>query len=152
MAEKQIVVFSLGQEEFAVEIARVREIVRMQPIRRMPGTPPFIEGIVNLRGSIVPIVDLRKRFGIHDSEIERNQRKIVIVDLDNRQIGILVDHVTEILRIPDESIEPAPEVVAEEIERDYITGVAKQEDRLIVLLDMIRIFSTEEQVELKDVS
>lgn len=151
MAEKQIVVFSLGEEEFAVEISMVREIVRMQAIRHIPGTPTFIEGIVNLRGNIVPIVDLRNRFGMVGHGGDREQRKIVIVNLENRQIGILVDGVTEILRISDESIEEAPEIVAEGIEQKYIVGVAKEEGRLIVILDMIRIFSSEEQAELKEV-
>lgn len=152
MSEKQIVVFSLGEEEFAVEIAMVREIVRMQAIRRIPGSPSFIEGIVNLRGGIVPIVDLRKRFGVIDSGVDHDQRKIVIVSLEARQIGILVDGVTEILRVDDESIEEAPEIVADAIEKKYIIGVAKVDDRLIVILDMVRIFSSEEQSRLKEVN
>lgn len=151
MAEHQIVIFSLGKEEFAVAISMVREIVRMQPIRRIPGSPNFIEGIVNLRGGIVPIVDLRKRFGMIEQGSDKGQRKIVIVNLENRQIGILVDGVTEILRVSDESIEPAPEIAAEGIDQKYIIGVAKQEDRLIIILDMILIFSLEEQAELKEV-
>lgn len=148
MAEQQIVVFSLGDEEFAVEISMVREIVRMQPIRRIPGSPAFIEGIVNLRGGIVPIVDLRKRFNVADTEMDKDQRKIVIVNLEERQIGILVDGVTEILRVDEEAIDPAPELVADAIEKKYIVGVAKVDRRLIVILDMVRIFSNEEQDQL----
>lgn len=151
MAEKQIVVFNLGQEEFAVEISMVREIVRMQTIRRIPGAPAFIEGIVNLRGNIAPIVDLRKRLGMSEAGDHREQGKIVIVNLESRQIGILVDGVTEILRVSDDSIEPAPEVATRGIEQQFIIGVAKRENRLIVILDMIRIFSSEEQAELKEV-
>ncbi len=148
MAEQQIVVFSLGEEEFAVEISKVREIVRMQPIRRIPGSPAFIEGIVNLRGGIVPIVDLRKRFGVAESDVDREQRKIVIINMETRQIGILVDGVTEILRIDEESVEEAPAIVADTIEKKYLVGVAKVDRRLIVLLDMVRIFSGKEQQEL----
>lgn len=148
MAEQQIVVFNLGNEEFAVEISKVREIVRMQPIRSIPGSPAFIEGIVNLRGGIVPIVDLRKRFGVTDADVENDQRKVVIVNIDDRQIGILVDGVTEILRVGEKAIDPAPELVADAIEKKYIVGVAKVDQRLIVILDMVRIFSNEEQVQL----
>lgn len=153
MAEKQVVVFALGDEEFGVEISLVREIVRMQKIRRIPGLPHFIEGIVNLRDSIVPIVDLRKRFLVDaDVEVDKDQRKIIIVNHESRQTGILVDGVSEILRISDESIDAPPEIVVEGIEQKYITGVAKLEERLVVILDMVRIFSPEEQAELKEIA
>jgi len=151
MAEKQIVVFKLGEEEFATEISMVREIVRWQPIRHIPGLPESVEGIVNLRESIVPIIDLKKRFGLSGEKADREHEKIVILKLEDRQIGVLVDDVTEIIRIKDELIEAAPEIISNLINQRYITGVVKHDGRLIIIMDMVQIFSTDEQTELKKV-
>ena len=151
MAEKQIVVFSLGQEEFAIEISMVREIVRMQAIRPIPGLDSFIEGIVHLRGTIIPVVDLGKKFSLESGQIERDRAKIVMVNQKNKQIGIIVDDVNEILRISEDSIDPSPEIIGGSMEQKYITGVAKEGERLIIILDVDRIFSSEEKDELEEV-
>jgi purine-binding chemotaxis protein CheW len=106
----------------------------------------FVEGIVNLRGQIVPIVDLCKRFLVADrSESVDAERRIIVVNMSGQNIGILVDGVSEILRIPDEAIEPTPPIVASGVSSDFIRGVAKVEGRLIIFLDLDRIFSAEEQ-------
>ena len=146
MAEQQLVVFGLGKEEFGIDISRVREIVKLQNITTIPQSMDFVEGIVNLRGQIVPIVDLCKRFLVADrSESVDAERRIIVVNMSGQNIGILVDGVSEILRIPDESIEPTPPIVASGISSDFIRGVAKVEGRLIIFLDLDRIFSAEEQ-------
>ena len=146
MAEQQLVVFALGKEEFGIDISRVREIVRLQNITTIPQSMDFVEGIVNLRGQIVPIVDQCKRFLVADrSGSSDTERRIIVVNMSGQNIGILVDGVSEILRIPDESIEPTPPIVASGVSSDFIRGVAKVEGRLIIFLDLDRIFSVEEQ-------
>ena len=146
MAEQQLVVFGLGKEEFGIDISRVREIVKLQNITTIPQSMDFVEGIVNLRGQIVPIVDLCKRFLVADrSESVDAERRIIVVNMSGQNIGILVDGVSEILRIPDEAIEPTPPIVASGVSSDFIRGVAKVEGRLIIFLDLDRIFSAEEQ-------
>ena len=146
MAEQQLVVFGLGREEFGIDISRVREIVKLQNITTIPQSMDFVEGIVNLRGQIVPIVDLCKRFLVADrSESVDAERRIIVVNMSGQNIGILVDGVSEILRIPDEAIEPTPPIVASGVSSDFIRGVAKVEGRLIIFLDLDRIFSAEEQ-------
>jgi len=146
MAEQQLVVFGLGKEEFGIDISRVREIVRLQNITTIPQSMDFVEGIVNLRGQIVPIVDLGKRFLVVERDEGRTvDRKIIVVHMAGQSIGILVDGVSEILRIPDESIEPPPPMVASGTNSEFIRGVAKVKERLIIFLDLDRIFSTEER-------
>jgi len=146
MAEQQLGVFGLGKEEFGIDISRVREIVKLQNITTIPQSMDFVEGIVNLRGQIVPIVDLCKRFLVADrSESVDAERRIIVVNMSGQNIGILVDGVSEILRIPDEAIEPTPPIVASGVSSDFIRGVAKVEGRLIIFLDLDRIFSAEEQ-------
>ncbi len=146
MAEQQLVVFGLGKEEFGIDISQVREIVRLQNITAIPQSMDFVEGIVNLRGQIVPIVDLCKRFRVAGSdETEESARRIIVVHMAEQNIGILVDGVSEILRIPDESIEPTPPIVAGGISVEFIKGVAKVDDRLIIFLDLDKIFSVEEK-------
>ncbi len=146
MAEQQMVVFSLGKEEFGIDISRVREIVRLQNITTIPQSMDFVEGIVNLRGQIVPIVDLCKRFlAAVGRASNAAERRIIVVHMSGQSIGILVDGVSEILRIQDESVEATPPLVASGIRSDFIRGVAKVADRLIIVLDLDRIFSFEEQ-------
>lgn len=146
MPEQQLVVFSLGKEEFGIDISRVREIVRLQHITSIPQSMDCVEGIVNLRGQIVPIVDLGKHFlmdignGANDAD-----RKIIVVHMSGHNIGILVDGVSEILRIADGDVEPTPPIVAGNVDSNSIRGVAKVADRLIIVLDIDRILSVDEQ-------
>ncbi|NCB16099.1 MAG: chemotaxis protein CheW [Synergistales bacterium] len=151
VAEQQLVVFGLGKEEFGIDISRVREIVRLQNITAIPQSMDFVEGIVNLRGQIVPIVDLCKRFRVGDSSsVEEAARRIIVVNMAEQNIGVLVDGVSEILRIPDESIEPTPPIVAGGIAADFIRGVAKVDNRLIIVLDIDKVFSVEEKAVLAE--
>jgi purine-binding chemotaxis protein CheW len=145
--ETQLVIFELANETYGVDIASVEGIVKIQPITRMPQAPSFVEGVTNLRGSVLPVIDLRKRFGIDNQEITEHSR-IVIVFMDTVKIGMIVDAVSEVLRIPDSSIEPTPPIVTT-INQQYIRGIAKLEGRLIILLDLNKVLSNEEQTRLK---
>lgn len=139
----QLVSFNIGTEEFGVDILKVQEINRMVDITRVPRSPDFVEGIINLRGKVIPIIDIRKRFNMELAEHDKNTR-IVVVDIDGQVMGMVVDSVSEVLRIPASTIEPPPKVVSS-IDSDYIRGVAKLEDRLLIYLDLSRILSGEER-------
>lgn len=153
MSERQIVVFSLGKEHFGVDIAGVREIVRFGGCRSLPSAPPFVRGIINLRGELVTLVDLATRFAMVPTEMTDDQRKVIIVQQGSRQIGIVVDGVSEILRVDDDEIRPVEELAFMEgtVETNQITGVAAIDDRLVVLLDLARVLS-ERECERLDVS
>ena len=146
----ELVGFRLGEEEFGVSIQDVREIIRMQEVTRVPHAPEFVEGVINLRGQVVPIVDLRKRLGMPPKERDRDTR-IVIVELDGELVGFIVDAVTEVLRVPKDQTEPPPEMVVG-VDQEYITAVGKLEDRLLILLDLHKVLSKEEQKEVKGIS
>lgn len=135
--ERQLVVFQLGAEFYGVDIARVHEIIRLQTITRVPRAPAFVEGVINLRGKVIPVVDLRRRFGLESSEHTRASR-IVVVEIGDNVVGVIVDGVSEVLRVTGASIEPPSPVVAG-IESEYIYGIAKLDDRLVILLDLDRV-------------
>lgn len=140
--EKQVVVFNLGPEDYAVDIGIVREIIRMQNVTRVPRTPQFIEGVINLRGKIIPVVNLRKRFGLPGDERGKDNR-IIVVDLGRQSIGIIVDAVTQVFRVPDGSIEAVSDAITT-TEAECLLGIAKIGSRLIILLDLHRMFSAAE--------
>ncbi len=143
----QMVSFVLNEEEFGVDILKVQEIIRIVELTRVPNAPHFVEGVINLRGRIVPVIDLRKRFGLPQNELDKNSR-IVIVAVNNLVVGFLVDKVKEVLRVPKAVIEPPPEI-ASTIHTDYIIGVAKLEDRLLIVLDLEKILAPTEKNELE---
>lgn len=147
--EEQLVVCQLAEETYGINIANVREIITMQKITRVPKTPEFIEGIINLRGRILPVIDLRKRFGLVVSEYTRATR-IIEVETGGKSVGIIVDGVSEVLRISRDWVEPpSPFIVS--LDSEYIRGVAKVEDRLIILLDLDKVLSPHEKAELERV-
>jgi len=129
--ELQLVSFNIGTEEFGVDILKVQEINRMVEITRVPQAPNYVEGVINLRGKVVPIVDLRKRFNLELKEYDKNTR-IVVVDIDGNIMGMIVDSVSEVLRLSANTIEPPPDIVTG-VNAEYIKGVAKLEDRLLIL-------------------
>ena len=133
-AERQLVVFSLNTELYGVDINVVREIIRLQKLTNIPQTPSYVEGVINLRGSVTPVIDLRKRLDLQVRDATTDTR-IVVVDVRNQNIGIIVDQVTEVLRISSDAIEPTSAIVTA-TDSDYILGIAKLEDRLIILLDL----------------
>lgn len=140
--EYQLVVFELGTERFGVDISAVESIMKMQSITRIPHAPSFVEGITNLRGSVLPIIDLRKRFGIDQTDTSNNTR-IVIVAFGGIKVGMIVDGVSEVLTITDDVIEPPPPMVST-VDTSFITGIAKVDTRLIILLDLAKVLSMDE--------
>lgn len=145
----QLVSFVIENEEFGVDILKVQEIIRTVEITRVPKAPNFVEGVINLRGKIVPVIDLRKRFGIAEREHD-NETRIVVVELVDKVVGFLVDRVKEVIRVEKSVIEPPPELTTS-IDSNYITGVAKLQDRLLILLELNRVLSSDEQEKLTEV-
>jgi len=139
----QLVSFKLGKEEFGVEILKVQEINRMLEITEMPNSPDFVEGIVNLRGRIIPVIDLKKRLNLPIKKHD-NSTRIIVVELGGKTVGFIVDEVSEVLRIESNITEPPPEMVAG-INSKYITAIAKLESRLLILLDLDKILILEEK-------
>jgi purine-binding chemotaxis protein CheW len=145
--ENQLVVFSLANEDYGVDIAAVDGIVKMQPITTVPHAPGFVEGITNLRGEVLPVIDLRKRFGLPVGEKTKDTR-IVNVEVDGIRVGMVVDAVNEVLRVSEEDIEP-PSPLVTTVDSAFITGIAKVHERLIILLDLAKVLSPEEQTDLQ---
>jgi len=137
--EIQIVVFDLSSEHYGVDISDVREIMRMQKITRVPGAYSFVEGVINLRGKVLPVIDLRKRLGLNVTEHTKESR-IVVIDITACEIGVIVDAVSEVLRIPRSSIEPAASVI-NHANSSYLRGIAKLPDKLILLIDSNKALS-----------
>jgi purine-binding chemotaxis protein CheW len=145
--ERQLVIFDLANEHYAVDIAAVDSIIEIQSITAVPRAPQFIEGITNLRGVVLPVIDLRKRFGLEVQETTRKTR-IVVVEMDSMAVGLIVDAVTEVIRIPEDAIEPLSPIVTT-VDSTFITGVAKVDERLIILLDLNKVLSTEDKADIK---
>jgi len=145
----QLVSFRLGGEEYGVNIAQVQEIIRMVEITHVPRAPRFMEGVINLRGQLIPIIDLRTRFGMSRIDPTKSTR-IVVTEIGNKRVGIVVDSVSEVLNIPIENVEDAPEMVAG-VGTEYIQGVGKLGERLIIMLDLTMVISTEEKQQLETV-
>jgi purine-binding chemotaxis protein CheW len=138
----QLVSFVVENEEFGVDILRVQEIIRPIEITRVPNAPSFVEGVINLRGRIIPVVDLRKRFGFEPRDRDQDTR-IVVVELRDKVIGFMTDAVKEVIRINQDVIEPPPDL-AVGIDAHYIRSVAKLEDRLLILLDLDAVISKDD--------
>jgi purine-binding chemotaxis protein CheW len=149
--EIQLVSFLLGEEEFGADILMVQEIIRMQSITRVPNAPHFVEGVINLRGKVIPIVDLRKRLNVSGELEDTRTVRIIVVDVEGKITGFIVDAVLQVLRIPKNTIEAAPSIVNAGIDSEYITGVSKLDDRLLILLDFNKILTRGEKQELNEV-
>jgi purine-binding chemotaxis protein CheW len=142
----QLVSFVVGAEEYAIPILAVQEINRMMPITRVPQSPPFVEGVINLRGKVIPVVDLRKRFGMPINEQTGDERIIVVEvqgETEARVIGFTVDKVNRVLRIGSDIVEPAP-AMACGADSEYVLGVGKLEEGLLILLSLDKLFSANE--------
>jgi purine-binding chemotaxis protein CheW len=148
--EIQVVGFRIGRETFGLPISIVREIVRVPEITSVPNAPDYIEGVINLRGRIIPVIDLRKRFNEKFTEPGKKNR-VVVVEMEGRRIGLMVNSASEVLRIPPSEIE-APHSVFQEGELDYITGVGKLKGRLVILLDLNKILQRGELRRLEEFS
>jgi purine-binding chemotaxis protein CheW len=146
----QLVGFRIGKETFGVPINLVHEIVRLPEITAVPDAPDYIEGVINLRGKIVSIVDLRKRFG--ESQIEASRKnRILVAEIDRKMVGLIVDAASEVIRLPETEIEAPPEVF-QESEVKYVTGVGKLQGRLVILVDLTKILQKGELRRLGDIA
>ncbi len=134
----QLVSFRLGPEEFGLDILKVQEIIRIQELTRVPNMPEYIEGVINLRGKVIPVIGLRKRIGL-ESQTHDKKTRIVVVDVQGNVLGFVVDSVSEVLRIHSETVEDPPRLGKKE--RDYISGIGKLDSRLLLLLDLDRLMS-----------
>lgn len=144
--EDQLVVFQLAEQTYGIDIASVFEIIRMETITKVPRTPDFVEGVINLRGRIIPVIDLCKRFNLVKSE-QTGSSRIIIVDVDSNTIGMIVDAVSEVIRVPVESIEPPPPMI-HGINAAYLRGIAILDAKLIILLNLEKILYEHEKGEL----
>ncbi len=144
----QLVAFEVGTEEYAVDIRSVQEINRLLPITRVPQSPACVEGVINLRGRIIPIIDMRKRFRLLERWVSGDSR-IIVAEVDNRVLGFIVDRVNEVLRIDSSIVDPAPDIVAG-ADGESIEGVAKLEGRIIILLNLQRLFNLKQIEDLEE--
>jgi len=148
----QLVGFNIGTELFGVSILMVQEIIRSAPITTVPNSPEFIEGIINLRGNIVPVIDLRKRLNIYREDMDYEKSWILILNINDRVTGFIVDFVTKVLKIDENTVEPPPDIVVAGLESQYIRGVCKLDKNLLILLDFNRILRIDEFKKLKEVA
>ncbi|AIE59674.1 chemotaxis protein CheW [Bacillus methanolicus] len=138
----KVIVFQLMDKEYAIPVSQVQSIEKVPPITRVPGTSSFVKGVINLRGVVTPIIDLRKRFGFPEVSYHENTR-VIIVSMEDIEVGLIVDAANDVIDIPANSIEPPPEVVGG-LDEDYIKGVAKIDKRLLILLDLGRVLKSDE--------
>jgi len=143
----QLISFIVGEEEYGLEILRVKEVIRLREITRLPRAPSFVKGIINLRGDVIPIIDLRDRFGLERKEYT-SMTRVIVVDVDGRLVGMVVDAASQVVRVPADQIDPPPPIVGG-LSAEFIKGVGKLDERLIILLNIDRILSIQEKVELE---
>lgn len=137
----QLVGFRVGEEEFCLDILSVQEIIRLQQLTRVPNSPDAMDGVMNLRGKIIPVIALRKRFGLEQTPSDKNAR-IVVVEVRGTVLGLIVDSVSEVLRIPADTVEPPPQLGP--ARQEYVSGVGKLDNRLLILLDVERLMSADD--------
>ncbi len=148
----QLVNFRIRDEEFGVDIGSVREITKVAGITHIPEAPSFVYGVTNLRGQVIAVIDLARQFGLAPRQDLPESARIVVTEIRNQTVGMLVDEVPEVLKIPGGDIEPAPEVIQTEVRKDYIKGVGKLDSRLIILLDLEKLLEPNEIEELTKAS
>jgi len=147
--ELQLVTFKLASEEYGLPITKVQEINRLLPITKLPQTPSFMEGIINLRGRIIPVIDLRKRFQLPITE-HNDDTRIIVVEINGQTVGVTVDAVTEVVRLSAADVEDPPASIA--VDSRYINGVGKIDDRLIILLDSNQVLTAQEEIAIKQLN
>jgi len=143
-----IVGFRIGRETFGVHISLVHEIVRVPDVTAVPEAPDYVEGVINLRGKIIAVVDLRKRFGEKEIKVHKKNR-ILVVEVNGKMVGLMVDSASEVLKIPPSEVDLPPNVF-EDGELNYVTGVAKLHSRLIILIDLTKILQKGELRRLEE--
>jgi purine-binding chemotaxis protein CheW len=149
--EIQLVQFKLGEELFGVEVEQVREIVKLGEVTKVPKTPAFVEGVMNLRGQITTIIDLRSRFGISSEGGCTTESRIIVVDVGENQVGIIVDSVSDVIRVSSDIISPTPEVLSSKVDTRFLTGICRLEDGLMMLLNLGYLLTEEEMGLLENI-
>jgi purine-binding chemotaxis protein CheW len=147
----QLVSFKLEEEEYGVNVLKVREIIRMPSITRVPNTPHYVEGVINLRGKVIPIMSIRRRFGLGEVENDKSTR-IMVMDVDGELMGFIVDSVSEVIRVSAREIQPPPPVATSGVDQECMSGVINQPERLLVLLDLEKMSSKEDRKMLGSLS
>jgi purine-binding chemotaxis protein CheW len=148
-AKRQLVVFKIGGEEFGIDILLTKEVVVMREITSVPETEEYVEGVMNLRGNLVPVIDLRKRLRASGAPASE-ERRIIVGEFDGRVAGLIVDSASEVIRVAGEQVEPAPDIIAE-LGAGYVLGVINFNDRFITLIDLSKALSSEVVTELDEV-
>ncbi len=148
--EVQVVAFTMGEEEFACDIQVVSEVIKMLKVTPLPQSLEFIEGVINLRGEVIPVIDLRRRFRMEEAERTKESR-IIVVEVEGRMVGLIVDSVSEVIRLPEKQIQEAPDQLAKG-RSDLISGVGKVDDRLLIILNTAQILTSEEQSALENIN
>ncbi len=143
---RQFISFSVGDEEYGLELLTVKEVIRVREITWLPKAPSFVKGIINLRGDVIPIIDLRDKFGLEAKEATAMTR-VIVVEVDGKLTGMVVDSASQVVRIPVDQIDPPPPVFGG-VAQDFITGVGKIDDKLIILLNSDAILTAEERTQL----
>jgi purine-binding chemotaxis protein CheW len=146
---KQFISFSIGEEEYGLELLRVKEVIRIREITWLPKAPSFVKGIINLRGDVIPIIDLRDKFGLEAKEATAMTR-VIVVEVEGRMIGMVVDSASQVVRIPADQIDPPPPMLGG-FSQEFITGVGKLDDKLIILLNTDAILTMEEMSALSTI-
>lgn len=149
--ELQFVIFNIGSEEFGIEIKKVQEIIRMPKITEIPRAPSFVKGVINLRGRIIVVISLNVIMGIGCREYNANTR-IIVVDIDSTVMGLIVESVSEVLRISSKDVEPPSPLITSKIQSEYIEGVGKLDDRLLILLNIDKMLNAEELQKIHSIS
>ncbi len=148
--EKQFIVFTINDEKFGVDVKQIKQIIPLSETTHIPNAPSFVEGVINLRGDIIPIIDLKCKLSLELKSINKKEGKIIIVELDDNNIGMKVDSVSEMMRIYQDEIAEPPKIV-KGINRNYLKGLGKLNDRLLILLDLNKILSEDEMKELNNI-
>lgn len=149
MAELQLVVFKLDKEEYGVDIMQVQEISPFQKLTKVPNSPAFVDGIVNLRGDVIPVVSLKKKFNLAETEVTELTR-LIVINNGSRRTGFVVDDASEVITITDKDIEEAPPMVVG-ADRKYIQGVGKVGQRILIILDLHKLLTEEEEIQLNNI-
>ncbi|MCD6121055.1 MAG: purine-binding chemotaxis protein CheW [Spirochaetales bacterium] len=152
--EIQLVTFKLGQETYGIDIMDVKEIVKIQEIRAIPGAPPYVSGILNLRGTIIPIINLHRRFNLKKLDTDENEkllRGIIVININDKLIGIIIDRVSRVISVETGTIKPPPQIISG-IGAEYIDGVVNNEEGYLIILDIKRLFSKTELQQLHSIS
>ncbi|OPJ56527.1 chemotaxis protein CheW [Alkalithermobacter paradoxus] len=142
MAEKKYVIFKLNKEEYGVDIMTVKEVSEFKEAVKVPNTPNFVEGIINIRGDITPIINLKKRFDIEDNKSEMS--RIIVVSIKDKLIGFLVDDASQVVSIDENSIDPPPEIISG-IDKKYIEGIGKLQDKMVIILNLEKVLTEDEK-------